>query len=159
MAAAFVFAGLSAVAQAPASPKLTAESANASVVYGAPSKKGREIFGGLVPYGEVWRTGANNATELTLKKDAKVGGVSVKAGTYTLFTIPKADGNWTVILNPTLGQWGAYGYDKIKDKDLPHIAVKAEKAKEDVERFKMWFEGSDLVLAWDKTSVKVPVKY
>lgn len=159
MAAAFLFAGSAVMAQAPASPKKTAEGDKVSIVYGAPSKKGREIFGGLVPYGEVWRTGANNATELTLKKDGKVGGVNVKAGTYTLFTIPKEDGNWTVILNPTLGQWGAYGYDKIKGDDLPHIMAKAMAANGTVEQFSMYFEGSDLVMAWDKTKLKVPITF
>ncbi|WP_304237095.1 DUF2911 domain-containing protein [Jiulongibacter sediminis] len=155
---ALLFTGSVAFAQAPASPKKTAEGDGVSVVYGAPSKKGREIFGGLVPYGEVWRTGANNATELTLSKDGKVGGVNVKAGTYTLFTIPQEDGNWTVILNPTLGQWGAYGYAKIKDADLPHIPAKASATNGTVELFSIYFEGSDMVIAWDDTKVMVPIE-
>ena len=72
----------------PASPRMTAEGKNVKVSYGQPSKKGRVIFGELVPYGKVWRLGANEATEITFEKDGSFGGKPVKAGTYTLFTIP-----------------------------------------------------------------------
>ncbi|MGR3811091.1 DUF2911 domain-containing protein [Jiulongibacter sp. NS-SX5] len=157
--AAFLFTGSMVMAQKPASPKKNVEGENVSVTYSAPSKKGREIFGGLVPYGKIWRTGANNATELTLEKDGKVGGVDVKAGTYSLFTIPQEDGNWTVILNPTLEQWGAYGYEKIKDADLPHISAKASSTNGTVELFSIYFEGSDMVIAWDDTKVMVPITF
>src|SRR5690606_15950790 len=96
----------------------TCEVCVASITYCEPFKKDRDIFGGLVPYGKVWRTGANEATEITFKKDVTFAGVAVKAGTYSLFTIPEK-GEWTIILNPELKQWGSYGYDKIKAKDLP----------------------------------------
>jgi hypothetical protein len=159
MAVALFFAGSAAIAQqAPKSPRKTAEGKDVSISYGAPSKRDRTIFGGLVPYDEVWRTGADKGTELTLKKDGKVGNVDVKAGTYTLFTIPKANGNWTVILNPTLDQWGSFRYDLIKAADLPHISVKAQKTKSVVEELNIAFVGSDLVISWDDTQVKVPVK-
>ncbi|MCR9064422.1 MAG: DUF2911 domain-containing protein [Cytophagales bacterium] len=158
LTAALLFVGSYSFAQAPASPKKTAEGDGMSVVYSAPSKKGRQIFGGLVPYGEVWRTGANNATEITFDKDVKFGGKPVKAGTYSLFTIPQEKGDWTVILNPTLEQWGAYGYDKIKGADLPHVMAKTAKTNGTVEQMSIYFEDKNLVIAWDDTKAMVPVK-
>ncbi|NNE34204.1 MAG: DUF2911 domain-containing protein, partial [Rhodothermales bacterium] len=84
------------------------------IVYSSPRKRGREIFGGLVPYGEVWRTGANEATELTVTNGVLLNGNVLAAGTYALFTIP-GDEQWTVIINRNLGQWGAYDYDPEAD--------------------------------------------
>ena len=128
------------------------------VAYGQPSKRGRVIFGQLEPYGKVWRTGANEATEITFTKDATFGGQAVKAGTYTLFTIPN-ENEWTVILNPELKQWGAYGYDKIKDKDLPHVKVPAKKLDAPVEKLTLKFdEKNSLVIEWDQTHVEVPIQ-
>ena len=89
----------------PLSPKATAENDIAKITYGQPSKRDRVIFGDLVPYNQVWRTGANEATIITLKKDAMLGDKKVKAGTYTLFTIP-GEQSWKVILNGKTGQWG-----------------------------------------------------
>ncbi|HMD60314.1 MAG TPA: DUF2911 domain-containing protein, partial [Opitutaceae bacterium] len=80
------------------------------VVYSRPSMRGREVFGGLVPYGEVWRTGANNATRISFSTPVKLEGTPVAAGTYELFTIPGKD-EWTVILQKAAKQWGAYAYD------------------------------------------------
>ena len=115
--------------KAPVSPKVTVESPdkNIKVVYGQPSKKGRIIFGAdgsssLEKYGKVWRTGANEATEVTFKTDVMFGDKMVKAGTYTLFTIP-GEKEWSVLLNSTLGQWGAYDYEKVKGTDVAMIKV------------------------------------
>jgi hypothetical protein len=143
--------------QKPASPKMTAENALFKVTYGAPSKKGREIFGGLVPFDQVWRTGANEATEITFKKDVTVGDKAVKAGTYTLFTIPTAT-DWSFILNSELKQWGAYGYDKIKDKDVIKIKVASAKINDVQEMFTIAATNKGLDLIWDKTKVSVPIK-
>lgn len=144
--------------QPPKSPRVKAEGKDVEVAYGQPSKRGRVIFGELEPYGKVWRTGANEATEITFKKDAVVGGQPVKAGTYTLFTIPN-ENEWTVILNPELKQWGAYGYDKIKSKDLPHIKVPAQKVDSPVEKLTMGFDDQNsLIIEWDQTRVAVPIK-
>lgn len=140
------------------SPKKTATGGNISVTYSAPSKKGREIFGGLVPYDQVWRTGANNATEITFAKDGSIGGTPVKAGTYSLFTIPKKEGDWTVILNPTLGQWGSFKYNEIKDADLPHVKAKAAKTASTVEQMNIAVEGGNLVISWDNSQATVAVK-
>jgi hypothetical protein len=111
--AVIVFAGASAQ-----SPRVTAEGTNVSVAYGQPSKKGRLLFGkedtqSLEKYDKVWRTGANKSTEITFKKDGKFGGKDVKAGTYSLFTIP-GEKQWTVILNSVVGQPGASEYEKNK---------------------------------------------
>lgn len=144
--------------QPPKSPRVTADGKDVSVSYGQPSKRGRVIFGQLEPYGKVWRTGANEATEITFKKDATFGGQAVKAGTYTLFTIPN-ENEWTVILNPELKQWGAYGYDKIKSKDLPHVKVPAKKVDSPVEKLTLKFdEKNNLVIEWDQTHVEVPIQ-
>ncbi|AWV99559.1 DUF2911 domain-containing protein [Arcticibacterium luteifluviistationis] len=157
LAAALLFVGTSS-SFAQKSPKMTSSEGNISVTYSAPSVKGRDIFGGLVPYNEVWRTGANNATEITFAKDGSIGGKAVKAGTYSLFTIPKADGDWTVILNPTLKQWGSFKYGEIKDADLPHVMAKTSKTASNVEQMKISVEGGNLVIAWADTKASVAVK-
>jgi hypothetical protein len=144
--------------QPPKSPRVKAEGKDVEVSYGQPSKRGRVIFGQLEPYGKVWRTGANEATEITFKNNAVFGGQPVKAGTYTLFTIPN-ENEWTIILNPELKQWGAYGYDKIKDKDLPHVKVPAQKVDSPVEKLTLRFdEQNSLIIEWDQTRVAVPIK-
>ncbi|HPI80519.1 MAG TPA: DUF2911 domain-containing protein, partial [Cyclobacteriaceae bacterium] len=86
----------------------------AKVVYGRPQKKGRTILGGLEKYGKVWRTGANETTEIKLYKDVTVGDKMVKAGTYSLYTIPDKD-KWVIIFNSKLDTWGAFEYDESKD--------------------------------------------
>lgn len=140
------------------SPRVTAESENISVSYGQPSKRGRDVFGGLVPYGQVWRTGANEATEITFKKDATFGGAQVKAGTYSLFTIP-GEKEWTIILNSERKQWGAYNYDKIKDKDVATIKVKSQKQDALTEALTISTDDKNVTIAWDKTNVSIPVKF
>ncbi|MEP7268948.1 MAG: DUF2911 domain-containing protein [Saprospiraceae bacterium] len=157
----FVFVGLLSLnligQNKPASPKMETENSLMKITYGAPSKKDRVIFGGLVPYDAVWRTGANEATEVTFKKDVKVGGKSVKAGTYTLFTIPTAS-DWTIILNSELKQWGAFGYDKVKDKNVAEVKVPSMKANDEAELFTISTTDGGFDMMWDKTKVSVPVK-
>lgn len=142
--------------KAPASPAMTSESANVKVTYGQPSMNGREVFGKLVPYGEVWRTGANNGTEVTFNKDVKVAGKKVKAGTYTLFTIPNAD-EWVIILNSELKQWGSYGYAKIKDKNVIEVKVKPMKSSGSVEKLTITASDSQIVIEWENTMVHIPL--
>lgn len=164
MAGLFVLASqISLVAQdkkeAPKSPKVTTESKEVKVTYGQPSKRGRVIFGQLVPYGEVWRTGANEATEITFKKDVMIGGKEVKSGTYTLFTIPQKD-KWTIILNSELRQWGAYDYEKHKDKDVLKTEVPVKKAplhEKLTYSFTEISDGVTLGIAWDEVAVYVPI--
>jgi hypothetical protein len=87
---------------------------NVEIVYSRPSVRGREIFGDLVPYGEVWRTGANEATTFTIEHDATIEGKPLAAGTYALFTIPGAD-SWTLIFSTQSDLWGSYGHEEPKD--------------------------------------------
>ncbi|CAN5371719.1 DUF2911 domain-containing protein [soil metagenome] len=130
---------------------------NIEVSYSQPSKRGREIFGGLVPYGEVWRTGANEATEVTFNKDVLFGGSPLPSGTYSLFTIPRED-QWTIIINEETGISGT-NYDE--SKDVLRIEAPAENLQEEVEVFTINVEenpqGANLILLWDQTSISVPV--
>lgn len=141
-----------------ASPRVTAESANVKVSYGQPSKKGRVIFGGLEKFGTVWRTGANEGTEITFKKDVTFGGKAVKAGTYTLFS-KLGEKEWTIILNSELKQWGSYGYDKIKDKNVAEVTVPSNKLNDVVEKLTITTDDKTLTISWDQTSVSVPMKF
>lgn len=129
------------------------------VIYSRPQLKGRSLAD-LAPAGKVWRTGANEATEITFYEDANVGGQSVEAGTYALFTIPGQD-NWTIILNKQLNQWGAYSYDK--SADAARIEAKASQGSESLEAFSIAFkevdEGVHLVMGWGTTRVAVPITF
>lgn len=130
------------------------------VDYCRPSKKGRVIFGELEPYGKVWRTGANEATEISFSKPVQFGGKPVGAGKYTLFTIPQKD-NWTIILNSTLGQWGAFEYDETKD--VLRVQAPADSTADVTEMFTIDFVEANnnqvqMRLAWDKTKVEVPIQ-
>ncbi len=133
------------------------DAAVARVIYSRPQKRNREIFGKLIPFGEVWRTGANEATELTLYQDMKVADATVKAGTYTLYTIP-GEKEWTVILNNRTNTWGAYEYSSKEDK--VRINVPVRKAPNTIESLSMAFQeskkGADLLIGWDDSYVKVP---
>ncbi len=128
------------------------------VIYSRPQLKGRSVAK-LAPAGKVWRTGANEAAEITFYKDAKFGGKDVKAGTYTLFTIP-GDKEWTVILSTAKNVWGSYFY---KDsEDVVRVAGKVSKSEKPVEAFSIAFDGEDnnatMYLGWGDTLVSVPVK-
>lgn len=136
------------------SPRVTAEGKEVKVSYGQPSKKDREIFGKLVPFGKVWRTGANQATEITFAKDTKFGGKSIKAGTYSLFTIPNQN-EWTIILNSELNQWGTNEYENIKGKDVLKVNVPVKKSTKVVEKLTFSFQEGSLLIEWDTTQVEV----
>lgn len=131
------------------------------LTYSQPHKNGRAIFGSLVPYGQVWRTGANEATEITITRDIKINGSDLKAGTYSLYTIPGKD-NWTVILNTDLGLWGAYNYNA--KLDLLRFEVPVTPVTDFVyEAFTILIDPrnakADLVLAWDKTKIIIPLLF
>lgn len=130
------------------------------VVYGQPYKRGRKIFGGLEEYGKVWRTGANEATEITFTKRVQLNGNEVPAGTYALFTIPGRD-EWTIILNQDLGQWGAFNYNK--EYDFLRTTVPTDTTKQTVEAFTIRFTDvqeyqTQMVLLWDRSRVEVPIR-
>lgn len=128
--------------------------ASISVEYSQPAKNGREVFGKLIPYGEVWRTGANEATEITVSKDVMIAGQSLKAGRYQLFTIPTAD-KWTIIFNSKLGQWGAFFYDP--KSDVLKVEVPSSINETVLERLTIQIETAGLSITWDKTKVLVPI--
>src|SRR5690554_37062 len=132
----------------------------ARVIYSRPQKKGREIFGGLVPYNKVWRTGANEATELTLYKPMTIGNNRLDAGTYTLYTIPKKD-SWTIIINEDTNVWGAFSYKKAKD--VARIEVSVQETAAPVEALSMIFKneknGVTLLIGWDQVYVEIPFKF
>ena len=131
-----------------------------SVDYCQPAKKGREIFGGLVPFGEVWRTGANEATEIEWDRDVVFGGEAVAKGRYALFTIPGPT-EWTVILNSELGQWGAFDHDAARD--VVRVTVPVRNVDQMIELFTIHFDGPGaegevaLTLSWDDAEVAVPI--
>lgn len=128
--------------------------ANISIEYSQPAKNGREVFGKLIPYGEVWRTGANEATEITVSKDVMIAGQPLKAGRYQLFTIPTAD-KWTIIFNSKLGQWGAFFYDP--KSDVLKVEVPSSINETVLERLTLQIETAGLSIVWDKTKVLVPI--
>ena len=130
------------------------------ITYGRPHKRGRDIFGDLEPYGEVWRTGANEATEITVTGPVKIGGHQIKPGTYTLFTIPEKD-KWTIILNSELGQWGAYNYNS--KMDVVRFEAPVSATEEVYEPFTIEFQqkaqSAELVMMWDQTKVTIPIEF
>jgi len=129
-----------------------------TITYGRPVKKGREIFGKLVPYGEVWRTGADEATTIKTTGDLMMGPLHVVAGEYSLFTIP-GEKEWTLVLNKTADQWGAFKYDKAMD--YGRTPMKVSKAAKPVEQLTITLEGkgSDrtLKIAWDNVVATAPL--
>ncbi len=137
------------------SPHETVSSENIKVTYGRPYKKGRVIFGGLEKYGKVWRTGADEATEITFHKDGNFGGQSVKAGTYSLYTIPN-ENEWTIILNKQTGQSGVQ-YDK--NRDLLRVQTPSRKLDQPIEQLTIRFEEKNMIIEWDRTQVAVPVEF
>lgn len=138
--------------------RATVGAAQLMVDYGRPSKRGRVIFGNLVPWNQVWRTGANAATQFTTTHDLIVGGQAVPAGSYTLFTIPRPDG-WTLIVNRQTGQWGTQ-YDAAQD--LVRVPLETRTVSQPVETFAIRIspEGDTarLRLLWDDVEATVPVR-
>jgi len=126
--------------------------------YSSPRMRGRKIYGGLVPYGEVWRTGANEATTFVTSADVVVGGKTVPAGSYTLFTVPTAD-KWTLIINKKTGEWGIpYKYES---DELFRVEMKVSKLPAPVENFTLAYDksagGCTLRLDWETTRASVDI--
>lgn len=130
------------------------------ITYSRPHKRGREIFGDLVPFGEVWRTGANEATEITTTKDILVNAVLLKAGTYSLFTIPDRI-KWTIIINREVGLWGAYNYNP--KLDVMRFDVPVESTGEVFEPLTITLDRSNdkvnCSILWDRTKVTIPIRF
>ena len=128
-----------------------------SIDYSRPNVRGREIFGGLVPYGKVWRTGANASTKIKFSDAVKIGGKDVPAGEYAFYTLPN-ENEWTIILSKDTKGWGAYDYKA--DTDALRVTVKPPTLANPVESFTIAFDdlkddGATIVLKWDKTRVPV----
>ncbi|MEQ9064750.1 MAG: DUF2911 domain-containing protein [Vicingaceae bacterium] len=129
------------------------------IVYSRPGVKDRKVFGELVPYNKMWRTGANKATALTISDDVEVHGQKLNAGVYAIFTIP-GEKEWEVIFNKNTEQWGTY--DHKDSEDVLKIKVPSETA-EYTESMLMYFddlkdESATLNLQWEKTRISIPIK-
>lgn len=128
-----------------------------TITYSRPNVKDRKTFGGIIPWGEVWRTGANAATTITFTEKVLIEGNSVPAGTYSLFSIPEKN-EWTIILNKVVKQWGAYSYKQ--SEDFVRFKIKPLRVSEKRETFTMAFANSttkatDLYLVWDHTAAAI----
>jgi monoamine oxidase len=160
--AALSLAGSATAEDKRASPHADATAALAgkkiTISYGRPFMKGRAIFGGLVPWGQVWRTGADEATTFTTEADVVVGGLKVPKGEYSLFTVP-TEKQWTLVLNKTAKQWGAFKYDAAQD--LGRAPMTITTSTKPVEQFTIEIvpAGKQLTLklSWDKTVATVAI--
>jgi hypothetical protein len=125
------------------------------VEYGRPKVKGRTIWGGVVPYDQVWRTGADEATTISFSAPVLIEGKALPAGTYALFTVPGKD-QWTVVFNKRAKQWGAFSY---KDsEDALRVQVKPAPAAAPVEELDFVIEGPKVVMRWEKLAVPFTVQ-
>jgi hypothetical protein len=160
--AALLWASASQAQDTPAnrpSPPATATgkvgASTVTVNYGSPSVKGRPVWGELVPYDQVWRAGANEATTIEFTKPVKVEGKELAAGKYGFFTIPGKD-EWTVIFNKVPNQWGAFKYDE--KQDALRVKAKPRKAASPSERLVYDVTGKGLVLRWENLELPIAMK-
>ena len=139
--------------------KQTVGLTDVEVTYSRPGAKGRMVFGDLVPYGKLWRTGANEATRLVFTAPVEIGGRKIDTGTYVLYTIP-AEETWEVIINKGKNNWGVDGYKEAED--LVSFTVPVIKTQTKIETFTMQFanikpESCELQLMWDKKAIAIPI--
>ncbi len=139
----------------PATLNTSVNGMDITINYGSPSVKGRTIGKEIAPYGEVWRTGANEATTFEVNKDVTIEGKELKKGKYSLFTIP-GEKEWVVIFNSQPAQWGAYKYDATKD--VLRVTVPATKAATFTERLTFGYDTGKVTIAWGDTQVAFSVK-
>ena len=130
------------------------------ITYSRPSMRGRKIFGDIVPFGRIWRTGANAATKIKIGEDMDIAGQKIKAGEYAMYTMPDKD-QWRVILNTGTGNWGADGY--AKENDVARFTVKPVNLEADVQTFTinitdLTFNSCKIELVWERTKVVLPVE-
>ena len=169
----FVFAGAKAqykfpsldvsiadIAYYPVRAANTGDPVKIKVVYSRPLKKGREILGGVEPFGKVWRAGANESTEIRFFTPVTIGGKQIPAGTYSLFAIPEKD-KWTIIINGITNRWGAFTYDQ--SKDIARVTVPVKPLNDSLEAFSIMFadapNGANMIMGWEKTAVEVPISF
>ena len=127
------------------------------IIYNQPHLRGRTMLGDQVPYGKIWRLGANEATELFTTDDIRINGMKLNDGAYTLYAIPEAD-QWTLIASKQLGQWGSYRYDEAMD--VWRVAAPTQRAEKTYEAFTIWFspDGETLNMAWGDTQVSYDIE-
>ena len=125
--------------------------------YGSPAVNDRVIYGDLVPYNKVWRTGANEATRITFHRDVMVGksNTTLTACTYALFSLPSSKEDWTIIFNEVADQWGAYDYEE--SSDAARVKAESTPAAEKAERMDFALDGNDIQMMWDDLVVIFPV--
>lgn len=137
--------------------RATVAGAHLLVDYGRPSKRSRVIYGGLVPWGQVWRTGANAATTFVTDKPLVIGGTAIPAGTYTLYSVPNQSGPWLLVVNKQTTQWGTEYHE---DRDLARIPMTTAPISPTVEQFRIAIDpsgsGGSIGLLWDTTKASVP---
>ena len=151
-----VLLSTAAMAQSPhKGVKGTVGGANITIRYGSPFVKGRKIWGGLEPYGKVYRAGADSATTFTTDKDITVEGKKLAKGKYAFFVIPVEKGQWTVIFNKTAEQWGAFKYDQAQDALRVMVTPKAHAMTESLTYV---FSKNGFSMDWDKISIPVSIK-
>jgi hypothetical protein len=151
------FIAMTGFSQNRKSPHDTVSVKDITITYGRPFMHGRIIFGELIKFGQVWRLGADEATTISFTNDTKFGEVNVPAGTYTLFALVN-ENEWTFIFNSVPGQWGAFAYEKNKEKDIAQVTVPAHKSETPVEQliFRFADDGS-LLIEWDLVKIIVPI--
>lgn len=131
------------------------------VIYSRPQKNGRTVFGDLVKFGEIWRVGANESTEVMFYQDVKIGGATLKAGRYTLYAVPNKDA-WEMHFSTDTDGWGHYSF-KPEQSTVAKIKVPTQKTAKPVEAMAIMFEKSDkganMLIGWDDTMVSVPIEF
>lgn len=161
----FTSAGADELAERPSpldSAMTAVGGAEVKVCYGSPASRDREIMGAVVPFGQPWRFGANEATAIHLEEPTRVGGVELPAGSYSLFAVPDVD-SWTVVLNGNFQRWGIPLDASIREADVGSFAVTPETLDTPVESLTMRFEdgegaGAELVVEWELTRLRIPVQ-
>jgi len=155
-----LFVTIASISCAQKSPRLQAEGTingvNIAVDYGAPSVKGRTIWGGLEKYGKVWRAGANENTTVSFDKNVSIDNTVISAGKYGFFIIPNESGDWTVILNEKNDGWGAYSYNQ--EEDVLRVNVKPTFVDENQEQIKYSVGENNIKFGWEKVRLNIPLK-
>jgi hypothetical protein len=137
--------------------------AQAKICYGRPAMRGRQVFGGLVPYDTLWRTGANEPTIIHLPVAASIAGINVQPGSYSLYTVPGQQ-QWTVIVNRSTSQWGHEGQytAAVRAQEVGRARVPAERTQAPVEQFTIRGQGTagatEIVMEWENTRVRIPIR-
>ena len=138
----------------PAETSMKVGGQDVTIEYNAPSARGRKVEGGLIPYGEVWRLGADSATTLTTNTNLKIGNLAVPKGVYTLY-IAASESGWKLVVNKQTGQWGT---EYNQPQDLGRVDMKLTKLSAPVETLKITLANGMLDIEWGSTKASVPVK-